>query len=107
MPSTQRRLTDEFAVVDFIGRQLDLDGYEPGKTTRCDPRPGTNILPSCAGCTDDFRSYASSPENRRLAILAVCAVEWEMFLTDAVVETTPASPTCARLTGEQRRTTTT
>ena len=27
------------------------------------------------------------PENRRLAILAVCAVEWEMFLADAVVET--------------------
>ena len=27
------------------------------------------------------------PENRRLAILAVCAVEWEMVLTDAVVET--------------------
>ena len=27
------------------------------------------------------------PDNRRLAILAVCAVEWEMFLADAVVET--------------------
>ena len=27
------------------------------------------------------------PDNRRLAILAVCAVEWEMFLVDAVVET--------------------
>ena len=27
------------------------------------------------------------PENRCLAILAVCAVEWEMFLADAVVET--------------------
>ena len=27
------------------------------------------------------------PENRRLAILAVCAVEWEMFLADAVVAT--------------------
>ena len=27
------------------------------------------------------------PENRRLAILAVCAVEWEMVLADAVVET--------------------
>ena len=27
------------------------------------------------------------PENRRLAILAVCAVEWEMFLADPVVET--------------------
>ena len=27
------------------------------------------------------------PENRRLAILAVCAIEWEMFLADAVVET--------------------
>ena len=27
------------------------------------------------------------PENRRLAILAVCAVEWELFLADAVVET--------------------
>ena len=27
------------------------------------------------------------PEDRRLAILAVCAVEWEMFLADAVVET--------------------
>ena len=27
------------------------------------------------------------PESRRLAILAVCAVEWEMFLADAVVET--------------------
>ena len=26
------------------------------------------------------------PDNRRLAILAVCAVEWEMFLADAVVE---------------------
>ena len=24
------------------------------------------------------------PDNRRLAILAVCAVEWEMFLVDAV-----------------------
>ncbi len=30
---------------------------------------------------------ASSPDNRRLAILAVCAVEWELFLADAVVET--------------------
>ena len=27
------------------------------------------------------------PDNRRLAILAVCAVEWELFLVDAVVET--------------------
>ena len=27
------------------------------------------------------------PDNRRLAILAVCAFEWEMFLADAVVET--------------------
>ena len=27
------------------------------------------------------------PDNRRLAILAVCAVEWEVFLADAVVET--------------------
>ena len=27
------------------------------------------------------------PESRRIAILAVCAVEWEMFLADAVVET--------------------
>ena len=27
------------------------------------------------------------PDNRRLAILAVCAVEWETFLVDAVVET--------------------
>ena len=27
------------------------------------------------------------PDNRRLAILVVCAVEWEMFLADAVVET--------------------
>ena len=27
------------------------------------------------------------PENRRLAILAVCTVEWEMVLADAVVET--------------------
>ena len=27
------------------------------------------------------------PDDRRLAILAVCAVEWEVFLTDAVVET--------------------
>ena len=27
------------------------------------------------------------PDNRRVAILAVCAVEWEMFLADAVVET--------------------
>ena len=27
------------------------------------------------------------PDNRRLAILAVCAVEWELFLADAVVET--------------------
>ena len=27
------------------------------------------------------------PNNRRLAIPAVCAVEWEMFLADAVVET--------------------
>ena len=27
------------------------------------------------------------PDNRRLAILAVCAVEWKMFLADAVVET--------------------
>ena len=27
------------------------------------------------------------PDNRRLAILAVCASEWEMFLADAVVET--------------------
>ena len=27
------------------------------------------------------------PDNRRLAILAVCAVEWETFLADAVVET--------------------
>ena len=27
------------------------------------------------------------PDNRRIAILAVCAVEWEMFLADAVVET--------------------
>ena len=27
------------------------------------------------------------PDNRRLATLAVCAVEWEMFLADAVVET--------------------
>ena len=27
------------------------------------------------------------PDNRRLAILAVCAVEWEMFLAAAVVET--------------------
>ena len=27
------------------------------------------------------------PDNRRLAILAVCAGEWEMFLADAVVET--------------------
>ena len=27
------------------------------------------------------------PDNRCLAILAVCAVEWEMFLGDAVVET--------------------
>ena len=27
------------------------------------------------------------PDDRRLAILAGCAVEWEVFLTDAVVET--------------------
>ena len=27
------------------------------------------------------------PDSRRLAILAVCAVEWELFLADAVVET--------------------
>ena len=27
------------------------------------------------------------PASRRLAILAVCAVEWELFLADAVVET--------------------
>ena len=27
------------------------------------------------------------PDDRRLAILAVCAVEWEMFFADAVVET--------------------
>ena len=27
------------------------------------------------------------PDNRRLAILAVCAVEWETFVADAVVET--------------------
>ena len=27
------------------------------------------------------------PDNRRLAILAVCAVEWKMFLANAVVET--------------------
>ncbi len=27
------------------------------------------------------------PDNRRLAILAVCAVEWKMFFADAVVET--------------------
>ena len=27
------------------------------------------------------------PDNRRLAILAVCAVEWELFIADAVVET--------------------
>ena len=27
------------------------------------------------------------PENRRIAILAVCAAEWETFLADAVVET--------------------
>ena len=27
------------------------------------------------------------PDNRRRATLAVCAVEWEIFLADAVVET--------------------
>ena len=27
------------------------------------------------------------PENRRIAILAVCAAEWETFLADAVIET--------------------
>ena len=31
------------------------------------------------------------PDNRRLAILVVCAVEWETFLADAVVETTTGS----------------
>ena len=44
---------------------------------------------TCAGRGERYFAdgLRELPENRRLAILAVCAIEWEMFLVDAVVET--------------------
>ena len=54
-------------------------------------------LPRCPRASDHAAAPAGEryfadglrelPDSRRLAILAVCAVEWELFLADAVVET--------------------
>ena len=45
-------------VVDFIGRQLHLDGEELGDYA-VRPRPGTSIWRSCAACTDSGPSRAA------------------------------------------------
>ena len=46
--------------------------------------PAALASPSPRYLADGLREL---PENRRLAILAVCTAEWELFLADAVVET--------------------
>ena len=65
-----------------FGHRLELEvhgrpGIPPHRITRL-RRQGERYF------ADGLRELA---DNRRLAILAVCAVEWEMFLADAVVET--------------------
>ena len=51
------------------------------------PGPGRCSGPELAGERYFADGLRELPDNRRLAVLAVCAVEWETFIADAVVET--------------------
>ena len=72
------RLLDRLEFLQGIEFPVDvLDGIPPHRVTRL-RRQGERYF------TDGLRDISS---NRRLAILAVCAVEWRAAIADAVVET--------------------
>lgn len=72
------RLLDRLEFLQKIGLPLDiLDDVPPHRITRL-RRQGERYF------TDGLRDIGS---DRRLAILAACAIEWRAAITDAIVET--------------------